>query len=104
MVLLLGSGAGPTEVIDCYPVDIDGKPLTGDAAAYAGATPAQSAAISYSKIPTWFWTALAIIGGIVALVLIYVIASKGFSWLPLPKSMKKLSTAGRSGGGAGRWC
>ena len=84
-----GSGSGPSEVVDCYPVDIDGKPLTGDAAAYAGATPAQSAALSYAKIPAWFWTTLAIIGGIVALVLIYVIASKGFGWLPLPKSMKK---------------
>jgi len=71
-----GSGVnGNTDVVDCVPVSIDGTELVGDAAAYDKIPDTPS--MSFDKIPPWFWTSLAIIGGILILFIIYYLVSKG---------------------------
>ncbi len=89
-----GSGSGQTEVVDCYPVDIDGNPLTAEAAAYEGASPnTGDINIDVNKkwetIPPWFWTSLGIISGILVLFTVYFIASYGISALPIPSAMRR---------------
>jgi len=72
------SGGGAkrnTDVVDCVPVSIDGTELMGDAAAYDKKPDTPS--MSFNKIPPWFWTAIAIIGGILVIYIIFFIVSKG---------------------------
>ena len=72
------SGGGSkrnTDVVDCVPVSIDGTELTGDAAAYDKKPDTPS--MSFNKIPPWFWTAISIIAGILVLLILYFIVSKG---------------------------
>ena len=87
-------GSGPTEIVDCVPVSIDGTEITIDTetAAAAGA-----AAISYGKIPPWFWTSLGIIGGILFLVIIWYAFSS--FW---PTSSSSSSSSASSSTSSGR--
>ena len=79
-----GNANKSTDVIDCVPVSIDGKELKGKQAAYEEVT-------SYSsmkQIPEWFWTSIAIIGGIIFLFLLYFVIVNGLGATKLPAFMK----------------
>jgi carbonic anhydrase len=75
---LSGSGlSGNTEVVDCVPVSIDGSDISSDSSSSINMgkdkIPDENVSSSFEKIPPWFWTFIAIVGGIIFIVVVYYI-------------------------------
>lgn len=71
---LSGSGlSGDTEVVDCVPVSIDGSDISSDPSSGINTGKDENVSLSFEKIPPWFWTSIAIVGGIIFIVVVYYV-------------------------------
>ena len=93
-----GSKASTTEVVDCVPVHIDGATGKEIEGAYDIDVSKEASTMSFAKIPSWFWTATAVIGGIILLFALYYVVMNVFPGLEgkLPKKLRR-SKFSRSG-------